>query len=52
MSENPVVTDRNYNIHYYEIDIHKRVLITSIMDYLGDMAMYQSESLGVGIRIP
>lgn len=50
MSENPVVTDRNYNIHYYEIDIHKRVLITSIMDYLGDMAMYQSESLGVGIE--
>ena len=50
MSKNPVVTNRNYNIHYYEIDIQKRVLITSIMDYLGDMAMYQSESLGVGIE--
>jgi len=45
----PLATDRNYNIHYYEVDIHKKALITSIMDYLGDMAMYQSEILGVGI---
>jgi len=50
MSKIPIVTDRNYNIHYYEVDIHKRVLITSIMNYLGDMAMYQSETLGVGIE--
>ena len=50
MSEMPVVADRNYNIHYYEVDIHKRVLITSIMNYLGDIAMYQSEKLGVGIE--
>ncbi|MGV8984562.1 acyl-[acyl-carrier-protein] thioesterase [Clostridium sp.] len=45
----PAVTERDYNIHYYEVDIHKRALITSIIDYLGDMAMYQSEILGVGI---
>ena len=50
MSKIPMVTDRNYNIHYYEVDIHKRALITSIMDYLGDMAMYQSEIFGVGIE--
>jgi medium-chain acyl-[acyl-carrier-protein] hydrolase len=50
MSKIPVATDRNYNIHYYEVDIHKRVLITSIIDYLGDMAMYQSEMFGVGIE--
>ena len=49
MSKIPVVTGRDYNIHYYEVDIHKRALITSIMNYLGDMAMYQSETLGVGI---
>ena len=49
MSKNPVVTSREYNIHYYEVDIHKRALITSIINYLGDMAMYQSETLGVGI---
>ncbi|WP_291635423.1 acyl-ACP thioesterase domain-containing protein [Clostridium sp.] len=46
----PVTTDRDYNIHYYEVDINKRALITSIIDYLGDMAMYQSEMLGVGIE--
>jgi len=50
MSENTVVTDRNYHIHYYEVDIHKRAYITSVMNYLGDMAMYQSEALGVGIE--
>jgi len=50
MSKSLVVTGREYNIHYYEVDIHKRALITSIMNYLGDMAMYQSESLGVGIE--
>lgn len=49
MSRNPIVTDRSYNIHYYEVDIHKRALMTSIINYLGDMAMYQSEILGVGI---
>ncbi|MBK5241171.1 acyl-ACP thioesterase domain-containing protein [Clostridium sp.] len=49
MSRIPVITDRNYNVHYYEVDIHKRALITSIIDYLGDMAMYQSEILGVGV---
>ena len=48
MSRNPIVTDRSYNIHYYEVDIHKRALMTSIINYLGDMAMYQSEILGVG----
>ncbi|MCB2294615.1 acyl-ACP thioesterase [Clostridium algoriphilum] len=50
MSKSPVVTDRDYTIHYYEVDINKRVLMTSIMNYLGDMAMYQSEILGVGIE--
>ena len=50
MTKIPVATDRDYNIHYYEVDIHKRVLITSIIDYLGDMAMYQSEIFGVGIE--
>ena len=49
MNRIPVVTDRNYSIHYYEVDIHKRALMTSIINYLGDMAMYQSEILGVGI---
>ena len=50
MSRIPLVTGRDYNIHYYEVDIHKRALMTSIINYLGDMAMYQSEILGVGIE--
>jgi medium-chain acyl-[acyl-carrier-protein] hydrolase len=49
MSRIPVVTARDYNIHYYEVDIKKKALITTIINYLGDMAMYQSEILGVGI---
>jgi len=50
MSKTSVVTNRGYNIHYYEVDIHKRAYITKIMNYLGDMAMFQSESLGVGME--
>ena len=49
MNRIPVVTARNYNIHYYEVDIKKMAHITTIINYLGDMAMYQSEILGVGI---
>lgn len=44
-----IVTEKKYNIHYYEVDYKKRALITSIMDYLGDIAMAQSEEQGVGI---
>ncbi|WP_246577904.1 acyl-[acyl-carrier-protein] thioesterase [Clostridium psychrophilum] len=43
------VIDRDYTIHYYEVDIHKKVLMTSIMNYFEDMAMYQSERLNIGI---
>ena len=50
MSKISVVADKNYIIHYYEVDIHKRAYMTSIMNYLGDIAMYQSEVLGVGIE--
>lgn len=46
----PIVTEREYLIHYYEVDYKKRALITSIMDYFGDMAMYQSDTLGIGIK--
>ena len=41
--------EKEYEIHYYEIDYKKRVLITSIVDFLGDVAMVQSEKLGIGI---
>ncbi|MDD3840635.1 MAG: thioesterase [Clostridia bacterium] len=45
----PVLTERDYFVHYYEIDYKKRCLITSIMNYFEDIALLQSEELGVGI---
>lgn len=45
----PVKSERNYYIHYYEVDYKKRCLITSIMKYFEDLALIQSEKLGLGI---
>lgn len=44
-----MVTEKEYDIQYYEIDYKRRLLITSLMNYLGDIATRQSEELGVGI---
>lgn len=44
-----IVTEREYNIHYYEVDYKKRVLITNIVNYFGDLATYQSEICGIGM---
>jgi medium-chain acyl-[acyl-carrier-protein] hydrolase len=41
--------EKEYSIHYYEIDYKKRCLITSLMNYFQDLAIMQSEMLGVGI---
>jgi medium-chain acyl-[acyl-carrier-protein] hydrolase len=41
--------EKEYEIHYYEVDYKRRALITSIVDFLGDIATKQSEELGVGI---
>lgn len=43
------VYEKEYEIHYYEIDFRRRALITSIVDFLGDIATKQSENLGVSI---
>jgi medium-chain acyl-[acyl-carrier-protein] hydrolase len=43
------VLEREYEIHYYEIDYKKRLLITRLMDYFGDMALKQAEYLGIGM---
>lgn len=45
-----IVTEKEYEIQYYEIDYKKRLLMTSLMQYLGDIATRQSEDLGVGIN--
>jgi medium-chain acyl-[acyl-carrier-protein] hydrolase len=41
--------EKEYEIHYYEIDIKRRALITSLVDFLGDIATIHSEELGIGI---
>jgi medium-chain acyl-[acyl-carrier-protein] hydrolase len=40
---------KEYEIHYYEVDIKKRLLMTSLIDFLGDIATDHSEKLGVGM---
>ena len=40
---------KEYEIHYYEVDFRKRMHMTSLVDFLGDIATCQSESLGVGM---
>jgi medium-chain acyl-[acyl-carrier-protein] hydrolase len=43
------IFEKQYEIHYYEVDYKRRALITSIVDFLGDIATIHSETLGVGI---
>lgn len=43
------IYEKEYEIHYYEVDFKRKALITSIIDFLGDIAIKQSEELGVGI---
>lgn len=44
----PLKFEKNYRIHYYEIDNIKRALATSIMNYFDDIAIAQSEHLKIG----
>ncbi|MDI3534862.1 MAG: hypothetical protein PWQ82_1227 [Thermosediminibacterales bacterium] len=46
----PAVTEKDYRIHSYEVDYKKKALITSLMNYLDDIAILQSEELGVGLE--
>lgn len=43
------VYGKEYEIHYYEVNFRQEAIITSIVDFLGDVATKQSEELGVGI---
>jgi medium-chain acyl-[acyl-carrier-protein] hydrolase len=44
------VLEKEYRIHYYEVDAKGRVLIASLMRYFDDIATQQSRELGVGIN--
>ncbi|WMJ80117.1 thioesterase [Clostridium sp. MB40-C1] len=43
-----VLTGKEYEVHFYEVDYKKKLLMTRIMDYFNDVAIYQSEELGIG----
>jgi acyl-ACP thioesterase len=43
------IAEKEYEIHYYEVDYKKRTFITSLMGYFNDVAIFQSEKLGIGI---
>lgn len=40
---------KEYEIHYYEVDFRRQMKLTSLIDYLGDVATCQSEVLGIGM---
>jgi len=40
---------RNYFVHYYDTDLRKKLLITSLMKYFEDIAVLHSESVGLGL---
>ncbi|WP_027626095.1 acyl-[acyl-carrier-protein] thioesterase [Clostridium lundense] len=44
-----LVTEKEYEIHYYEVDYKRRVLITNIINYFCDVATKQSEDRNVGL---
>lgn len=45
----PIVTSKQYNVHFYEVDYKERLLPTVLMSYFCDVAIYQSKSRGVGL---
>lgn len=40
---------RDYFVHYYDTDLRKKLLITSLMKFFEDIALLQSESVGLGL---
>jgi Acyl-ACP thioesterase len=40
---------KEYEIHYYEVDFRKKMTMTRLIDFLGDIATSQTEGLGVGM---
>lgn len=47
---NPATFEQEYRIHYFDIDCKKNALITSLINYFNDVAMLQSEHLGIGLE--
>lgn len=45
-----IISQKKYEVHYYEVDYRKRLLITSLVNYLEDIATWQSDELGIGFK--
>jgi medium-chain acyl-[acyl-carrier-protein] hydrolase len=45
-----ISTENKFQVHYSQLDYFKRVKITTIVDFFNDMAVYQSEILGIGLE--
>ena len=45
-----LITNKQYEIHFYEIDYKRKALLTSIVNFLGDIAISQSEGIGMGLE--
>lgn len=44
-----LITDKEYEIHFYEVDYKERALFTSLMNFFGDISSKQSEDRNMGI---
>lgn len=44
------ILERDYEVHYYDVDVKLQCKIESIINYFTDIGTKQSESLGVGIE--
>jgi len=44
-----LITNKEYEIHFYEINYKRKALITSIVNFFGDIAITQSEEIGMGL---
>lgn len=42
--------ERNYFIHYYDTDLNKKLSISSLMKFFEDIALLQSENVGLGLN--
>ncbi len=45
------VFKKTYETYYHDVDCRKEVLITSLVNYFGDIALAQSEELGIGMDL-
>lgn len=46
----PATTEKEYDIHFYDVDFKKRLTVQRLMNFFEDAAITQSERLGVGLE--